>query len=180
MDFKNEGDKIIIIGKTYDEVDGSEYYRTIHNLEQGEAPKIRHNDELASAKNLLNILDNDIGKFNCLENNITAIHDCSAGGIAIALSEMAISGGIGAEIDLNNVPTEEGISLNNLLFSESHGRYIITVKADVLDDVLDNINVPCVCIGEVKGNSLKLSNNIEINVKDLKNAYNSGIETFMT
>ena len=53
LPFKNEGDKIIIIGKTYDEVEGSEYHRAVHNLEQGDAPKIRIDDELASANTIL-------------------------------------------------------------------------------------------------------------------------------
>jgi len=177
--FKNEGDKIIIIGTTYDEVDGSEYHRTIHGIEQGEAPKIRINNEIASAKEILKLLDKDPGEFKGIKNNITSIHDCSAGGIAIALSEMAISGGIGAEINLDKVPTQGEISLNNTLFSESHGRYIITVKSDVLDDVLNSISVPCACIGEVKGDSLKLSQDINLSVKSLKNAYNGVIEAFM-
>ncbi|MBZ9570082.1 phosphoribosylformylglycinamidine synthase subunit PurL [Methanobrevibacter sp. TMH8] len=183
LDFKNEGDKIVIIGKTYDEVDGSEYHRAVHSLEQGEAPKIRIDDEIVASKSILNLLDNDPGKFKGVENNITAIHDCSAGGIAIALSEMGISSGIGAEIDLDKIPTEDNnegkVSLNNILFSESHGRYIITVKPNVLDDVLDSIDVPCACIGEVKGNTLKLSRDIEIAVEDLKDAYNGVIEAFM-
>ena len=179
MDFKNVGDKIIIVGNTYDELDGSEYHRTVHNIEQGEAPKIRINDEVAAGKNILNLLNDDVGKFQSVENNITAIHDCSQGGIAIALSEMAISSGIGAEIDLKEVPTNGEISLNDILFSESHGRYIITVKSDVLEDVLNNINVPCACIGEVKGKTLKLSEDIEISIEDLKNAYNGVIESFM-
>lgn len=186
MDFKNEGDKIVIVGKTYDEVDGSEYHRAVHGIEQGAGPKIRIDDEIASAKSVLNLLDNDPGKFKGVENNITAIHDCSAGGIAIALSEMGISSGYGCEIDLDRVPTEDAnegerkISLNNLLFSESHGRYILTVKSDVLEDVLDNINVPCACIGEVKGKTLKLSNDLELAVEDLKDTYNGVIESYMT
>jgi phosphoribosylformylglycinamidine synthase len=180
MEFKNVGDKIIIIGKTYDEVDGSEYHRTVHNIEQGEAPKIRIDDEVASGKTILNLLNNDSGKFKSVENNITAIHDCSQGGIAIALSEMAISSGIGAEIDLEKAPLDDKLSLNDILFSESHGRYIITVKNDALEDVLNSIDVPCACIGEVKGNSLKLSENIELSIENLKNAYDGVIESFMT
>ncbi len=183
MHFRNEGDKIVIVGATFDEVDGSEYHRAVHNLEQGEAPKIRIDSEIASAKAILKILDEDPGEFKGNKNNITGIHDCSAGGIAIALSEMAISGNLGVNIDLNAVPTEnDNISNNNLLFSESHGRYIVTVKADALDEVLTTIkamNVPCACIGEVKGNSLKLSDDIEIAVEDLKNAYNGVIEEYM-
>lgn len=188
MEFKNEGDKILIIGATYDEIDGSEYHRAVHDLEQGEAPKIRIDNEIKSSKSILKLLANDNGEFNSVENisnnTVTAIHDCSAGGIAIALSEMAISSGIGAEIDLSNIPIEnsEDIDDNNLLFSESHGRYIVTVKSDELENVLDYIDVPCACIGEVKGNSLKIrgnDNNINIFVNDLKYAYNGVIEQFM-
>ncbi len=184
MDFKNEGDKIIIIGSTYDEIDGSEYHRAVHGLEQGEAPKIRIDNEIESSKSILKLLDSDFGKFNNNENFITAIHDCSAGGIAIALSEMAISSGMGAEINLTNIPIgdNQNISDNNLLFSETHGRYIITVKSDKLDNVLDSIDVPCACIGEVKNDSLRLfsnSNDIKIIVKELKDAYNGVIEKYM-
>lgn len=184
MDFKNEGDKIIIIGSTYDEIDGSEYHRAVHGLEQGEAPKIRIDNEIESSKSILKLLDSDFGKFNNNKNFITAIHDCSAGGIAIALSEMAISSGMGAEINLTNIPIgdNQNISDNNLLFSETHGRYIITVKSDKLDNVLDSIDVPCACIGEVKNDSLRLfsnSNDIKIIVKELKDAYNGVIEKYM-
>jgi len=182
MNFKNEGDKIVIVGKTYDEVDGSEYHRAVHELEQGNAPKIRIDDEIKAAKSILNIVDKDIGEFEGNEDEITAIHDCSHGGIAIALSEMVLSSGFGAEIDLSNIPVSENenISDNNLLFSESHGRYIITVRPDVLEDVLNNIDAPCACIGEVKGNNLKFNDiNIEIDVENLKNAYNGVIESYM-
>ena len=187
MHFRNKGDKIIIIGGTFDEIDGSEYHRAVHGIEQGEAPKIRINNEIASAKAVLKLLNEDPGEFKGKENNITAIHDCSAGGIAIALSEMALSGNLGGEIDLAKIPINKNndnheISDNNILFSESHGRYILTVKAEALNDVLATVsalNVQCACIGEVKGNTLKLSNDIEIAVEDLKNAYNGVIEKYM-
>jgi phosphoribosylformylglycinamidine synthase len=174
LDFKEANDKIIIIGNTYNELNGSEYYRAIHNLEQGEAPKIRIDSEINSAKAILNLLNSDFSK------DITAIHDCSSGGIAIALSEMAIYGNIGAEIDLSKVVKTENLDSNTLLFSESHGRYIITVKHDAVDKVLKEIQAPCACIGEVKGNSLIFTNeNINIPINDLSNSYNGIIEEYM-
>jgi phosphoribosylformylglycinamidine synthase len=200
MDFKNQGDRIIIIGNTYDEVDGSEYHRAVHGLEQGNAPKIRIADEIKSAKAILNLLDEDGEK-----NNITAVHDCSAGGIAISIAEMALSGDLGAEINVDNIPNSDNIDLNNLLFSESHGRYIITVKASEFDNIssiLDKNNIEYADIGKVKGNTLKFNSNtdfssntdssstsdsssnqknenIEIAIDDLKNAYTGVIEEFM-
>jgi phosphoribosylformylglycinamidine synthase len=172
LDFKNESDKIIVIGKTYDEIDGSEYHRTLFNLEQGEAPKIRIDDESDAANTILKLLDEDNDK------NITAIHDCSAGGIAIALSEMAIKSGLGAEINTSNIPVDSDMKFNNLLFSESHGRYILTVKSDAVDDILSKINVPAACIGEVKGNGL-VFDNINIPVEELVDSYTNVIESYM-
>ncbi len=173
MNFKNENDKIIIIGKTYDEIEGSEYHRAVHNIEQGNAPKIRIDDEFDNASTVLKLIDEDSIK------NITAVHDCSQGGIAVALSEMAMSGNIGCEIDISKIPKDGNISDNDLIYSESHGRYILTVKSDALDDILSKINVPCNCIGEVKGNAFKLAN-ITIPVKDLDEAYHGVIEQYMS
>ncbi|KZX15154.1 phosphoribosylformylglycinamidine synthase 2 [Methanobrevibacter cuticularis] len=174
MNFKEEGDKIVLIGTTFDETDGSEYHRAMHGLEQGEAPKIRIDDEINSAKSVLSLLED-------YKNNITAIHDCSAGGIAISLAEMVLSSDLGAEIDLSTIPVNKTIEDSNMLYSESHGRYIFTVKPNLLDEVLNSIDIPCACIGEVKGSSLifKGNTNTKIDVSELKNAYTGVIEEFM-
>ena len=172
LEFKNESDKIIIIGNTYDELNGSEYHRTLFNLEQGTAPKVRIDDEFNAAKNILDLLEEDEDK------NITAIHDCSAGGIAIALSEMAIKSNLGAEINTSEIPIDSDMKFNNLLFAESHGRYIMTVKADAVDDILSKIDVPAACIGEVNGDGLKFDD-VSIPVADLTDAYTGVIESYM-
>ena len=187
LPFKKEGDKIIIIGKTYDEVEGSEYHRAVHNLEQGDAPKIRIDDELAVANTILDLIENDGDYTKFLEGEeelgITATHDISAGGIAIALSEMAMSGKIGCEVDISKVPAEDGISDNNLLFSESHARFIITVKADKADEIINAIDVDAAIIGEVKGDSLVIKNAdetiVDLAVADLDDAYHGVIERHM-
>ena len=168
MDFKNQGDKILLIGKTYDELSGSEYHRSIHGIEKGTAPRIRVDDELANAKTVLNLIDEDTDK------NITAVHDVSAGGLAVALSEMVISSKKGCEIQL----TSEDLDENQLLYSETHGRYLLTVNPDELDNILSKINVPVQVIGEVKGDSLKINNN-EFTIDELDNSYYGVIEKYM-
>ena len=173
MDFKNDGDKILIIGETYDELGGSEYLRTIYDIEEGMAPRIRVDEEVANGKTVLDLVDKDINK------NITAIHDVSAGGILIALSEMALKSGLGCEVDITAIPTNDELDVPELLYSESHGRYIITVKADAVDEIISQIDVPVAIIGEVKGDSLKLSENINIPVKKLDDAYHGVLERYM-
>ena len=168
MDFKNTGDKILLIGETYDELTASQYHKIIHNLEKGTAPKIRIEEELANAKTVLKLIDEDENK------NVTAVHDVSAGGIAVALSEMCISSDKGCEVRL----TSDTLDENQLLYSESHGRYIVTVKDEALEDILSEIQVPVSVIGEVKGNTLKINDN-EFAVDELNNAYTGVIEKYM-
>jgi phosphoribosylformylglycinamidine synthase len=172
LDFKKEGDQIIVIGWTYNELDGSEYHRTVHGMVQGSAPQIRIDDEIQSAKSILELVQNDS------QGNITAIHDCSAGGIGIALAEMAIKSGLGAKVDLSLVPREDMTEFEAML-SESHARYIVTVDRDAVDEFLEKINAPCSVIGEVKGNRLVMDELLDIEVKKLQEAYQGVIEKFM-
>lgn len=173
MDFKEENDKILLIGETYDELGGSEYLRTVYGIEYGMAPRIRIDQETANGKNVLNVIDSDKDK------NITAVHDVSNGGILVALSEMALKSGLGCEIDISAILTDDDLDVCELLYSETHGRYLITVKEDAVDDILEAIDVPVAVIGEVKGKSLKLSKNIDIPVKKLDDAYHGVLEKYM-
>jgi len=177
MEFKNEGDKIIIIGATRPEMDGSEYHKTIHGVVQGESPRVNIEDEYASAQAVLELIRDD-------ENEqVTAVHDLSGGGLGVALAEMIIKGDIGASIDLSHVPHAEGLSTSKILFSESHARYLVTVKEEASDGILSTLqemNVPAAVIGTVNGDTLKIhSADIEISAQQLKDAYHGIIEKFM-
>lgn len=173
--FKSEGDKIIIIGDTRSEMDGSEYYKCIHGLVSGEPPKVLINDEYKTSMAVLKLIEND------LENNITAVHDCSTGGLGVAISEMSISGNLGSIINLLNVPgADEGLSNSEILFSESHGRYVITVKDDALEEILNKIDAPKAVIGTVRGDSLIIDNtSVKIPINKLKASNHRVIEKFM-
>ncbi|MBI4813143.1 MAG: phosphoribosylformylglycinamidine synthase subunit PurL [Methanobacterium sp.] len=177
MEFKNEGDKIILIGVTRPEMDGSEYHKTIHGVVQGESPRVNIEDEYASAQAVLELIRDD-------ENEqVTAVHDLSGGGLGIALAEMIIKGDIGASIDLSSVPGAEGLSAPKTLFSESHARYLVTVKEEASAGILSTLqemNVPAAVIGTVNGDSLKISSaDIVISAQQLKDAYHGVIEKFM-
>ncbi|MBM4240266.1 MAG: phosphoribosylformylglycinamidine synthase subunit PurL [Euryarchaeota archaeon] len=172
--FKNEGDKIIALGKTYHELDGSEYHKAIHGVIQGTPPKVRIEDELKVAKTILDLIKDDKNK------DITGVHDCSTGGLGVAIAEMAISGDMGAIIDLKMVPKEdENMVTTEILFSESHGRYVITVRNKSVQDILNKIKVPAAIIGEVGGDRLIFQPSVNIGVQKLKESYYGVIEKFM-
>ena len=67
---------------------------------------------------------------------ISACHDCSDGGLAVALAEMCIGGRLGASIDLDKVPALEAMNRTELLYSESASRLVVSVApqhADLLE-----------------------------------------------
>jgi phosphoribosylformylglycinamidine synthase subunit PurL len=171
--FKNEGDLILLIGNTRKELDGSEYHRSLYGIVQGKSPKVVLDEEYASGKSVLDMINHDSN------NDVTAVHDCSSGGIGIALAEMAISGDLGAILDLSQVPSEDVLDLSTTLFSESHGRYIVTIKNNALDNILENISAPCSVIGKVDGKSLEIKDSFKVTVEELKKSYSGIIEKFM-
>ena len=68
----------------------SEYHRSLFGLVQGEAPEVIIDEEYSSGESVLDIITQDN------EDAVTAVHDCSSGGIGVAIAEMAISGSLGA------------------------------------------------------------------------------------
>ena len=69
-------------------MDGSEYHRSIYGLVQGKPPEVFMDEEYNCRKSVLELIREDDN------GNITAVHDCSSGGLGIALSEMSISGNL--------------------------------------------------------------------------------------
>jgi len=175
LDFKNEGDKIILVGKTYPELDGSSYHKEIHGVVQGNPPKVDMETEFESANAVLDIIRADS------DEAVTAVHDCSSGGIAVALSEMAIAGGLGASIDTAKIiPGNMDMSDTELLFSESNARFILTVKSEYVKEVLDKINAPAAVIGTVKGKWLTVNEDlIKVDLDKLEESHNGVIENYM-
>jgi phosphoribosylformylglycinamidine synthase II len=108
-------DFIFIIGFTSDEMGGSEYYEYCHGISGGNVPKVEFKADRINSKAVLQLIANNL---------VDCVHDCSKGGIAITLSEMAIAGNIGLNVDLSLIPNSCS-RLDNLVFSESQSRFIV-------------------------------------------------------
>ncbi|WP_407283005.1 phosphoribosylformylglycinamidine synthase subunit PurL [Methanolobus sp. WCC1] len=165
--FSNEGDTIILVGSTADELGGSEYYNIIGKKNDGKAPQIPEN-VTAVVDALISLAES--GK-------ITASHDVSLGGIAVALAEMCEK--TGAEVDLSNVA--EGLRTDDILFSESYARALITTSEP--DAVMEMIGeVPCTVIGTVGGNKLSIQiggSKTELSLEEIKEARESLMNLMM-
>ena len=131
MPFKREGNPIFIVGETFSELGGS-HYAKLSGTEKaagkgaGRVPKVN----FKKAKGIFSRISALMQSQNAEEKIIVSCHDCSEGGIAVALAEMAFAGMNGAEIFLEKIPLGEKIARNDfVLFSESNSRFIVEVEA---------------------------------------------------
>jgi phosphoribosylformylglycinamidine synthase II len=107
----------------------------------------------------------------------TAVHDCSDGGLAIALADMAMASGIGAAVN-----ALVGVPLAEQFFGEDQARYVVTIAKSDLDAVQDLAQAAGVFapwIGTTGGDALKLGASRAISVEDLRTAHESWFPAFM-
>ena len=124
MDFKRAGDLIYVVGTTQNELGGSAYFDT-HGFVGNSVPKVNP----GRAKALMDTLS-----VASEEGLVRACHDCSEGGIGVAVAEMAFAGGVGATIHLESVPLGESINRDDfILFSESNSRFLVQVEPEKKD-----------------------------------------------
>jgi len=169
MDFKQAGDLIYIVGTTYNELGGSEYLAT-RGLIGNSVPKVNPQ----TAKKLMDSLSQATEK-----GLVRACHDCSDGGLGVAVAEMAFAGGLGAKMDLKAVPLGEAIDRDDFIFfSESNSRFIVEVapeKKSEFEKVLAGNTFAC--IGEVTGigklevTGTKGKKIVSVPIADLKEAW---------
>jgi len=118
-DLKQPGSRIYVLGRTFDELGGSEYYAR-HGALGNRVPGVN----VAAAKKLMSLLYRAIRR-----RLVLACHDVSEGGLGVALAEMCFAGGLGAEVRLRGVPRGKGMARDeSILFSESNSRFIVEVS----------------------------------------------------
>ena len=111
-------ESIFIVGDTQPEMGGSEYYEYFHKITGGTVPHVDFKVDRQNRTVVLNLIKKGL---------VSCSHDCSKGGIAVALAEMAIDGSIGFKVQLDSVPNSCK-QIDELLFSETQSRYIIATK----------------------------------------------------
>jgi phosphoribosylformylglycinamidine synthase len=115
MDLKEAGNSLFIVGLTRNELGGSHYYKLKGFLGKN-VPKVNAGEAKKAFGALTKAIDS-----GC----VRSCHDLSEGGLAVAASEMAFSGGLGAEIDIGKMPIMGGLKTGALLFSESQSRFLV-------------------------------------------------------
>jgi len=169
--FKKEGDVIVLLGKSSDKIDGSEYLNTIHNLVKGDAPDIDLTEEKKIIDTLVKLAD---------EKLINSAHDISDGGLAVALAECCIMDRInqtGCKISFDYIGRKDFA-----LFSEAQGRVIVSLdqnNLEKLSSVCNSNGLNFLVIGETTLGSFMLNKEVNIIIRELSDSYFNTLHRLM-
>ena len=171
--FKAEGDVIVLLGETKAEIGGSEYQKLKLGRIEGRPPQI----DLALERKVQQVTLDAIRS-----GLIQSAHDCSEGGLAVAVAESCIGGGFGAEV---NVTSDLRADLT--LFSESQSRILLSVKPENVQKVkqlAEKQGVPFGELGSIGKDQLIIKVNegviIDQSLSDIKAAWKDAIPCLMT
>ena len=147
--FRDEGDAIVLLGKTREDLGGSEYLKVLQHREQGSPPFLSLETEKALQDCVLKVIH---------EGLVQSAHDCSDGGLAVALAECCVSGpsaarGAVVKLGLGSLRRDA------LLFGESQSRVILSTRPNAVESLLSRAaeaGVPAAQIGTVGGDRLVL------------------------
>jgi phosphoribosylformylglycinamidine synthase len=162
--FKREGDEVYLLGFNKNQLGASEYLSIIHGNKQGEIPGIK----LEFEKNLHDAILTMIR--DCF---IQSAHDCSEGGLAVALAESSIGDRekmIGVNIEIN----PDKLRIDALLFGEAASRIIVSTKPgsrDRIHKIAHKYGIPVKRIGHVGGDRFQINDLIDLPLKEMEAAY---------
>ena len=169
MDFKKEGNLVLILGKTEGHLDQSVFAKEILAEKKGPPPSINLFNEKNIGGTVLKLID---------QNLIDTCHDVSLGGILIAISKMCIKGKKGIKFN----PIKGLINKFEFFFGEDQGRYVIEVSKTNIDktkQILEENSVHYDEIGTVDKSNIILDNNTNLSVDELENENKNWLRNYM-
>ncbi len=170
--FKDEGDVIVLLGETREELGGSEYLKVVHKRKQGLPPRVNLAAELRLQRLMAEAHAAGLLK---------SAHDCSEGGVAVALAECCLMEPdrmVGATIDLAYSVQRTAYRTDALLFGESAGRIVVSCErqqAETVKRLAKRFGVAASVIGCVGGSRLSIGSWIDVFVDELNDAWRTGL-----
>jgi phosphoribosylformylglycinamidine synthase len=172
--FKRDGDVVVLLGETREELGGTEYLKGVHSREEGRPPRLDLGQERAVQETCLAAIQSGI---------VSSAHDCSDGGLGVALAESCVTGPErrrGATLD---IPGE--MRADALLFGESASRIVVSVppqQVERLRAIARERGVPCAVLGAVGGDHLALRGrrfDFHLSVEAMHWAWSTGLSRFL-
>lgn len=168
LNFKQQGDQVFLLGVSRNDINSSEYLVSHHKIQLSPAPFF----DLEEEYKLQEVMKALIGK-----KLVNAAHDCSEGGIFIALAEMAMSSGFGFQI-----VSDKKIRKDAFLFGESQSRVIVTVAAEKekeFSKFISGADFPCSLLGHVGGGDFLIDGDSFGSVSEAKGLYDNALENYL-
>ncbi len=170
--FRAAGDGVFLLGATGADLGGSECLLVLHGRTAGRPPRLDLDAEQRLHALMVAGASTDV---------MRSAHDCSDGGLAVALAECCFEGeepGLGASLDLSDAPTLGALRPDVLLFSETPSRMLVTAGDEAaLRALAERHGVPYARLGQVGGNRLTLRRDgqplLDLDVRDLHAAWSS-------
>jgi phosphoribosylformylglycinamidine synthase subunit PurL len=165
--FKAAGDIVVLLGRTREELGGSEYLKFIHNTVKGTPPWIDLKLEQAIQNCCIEAIERGI---------LRSAHDLSDGGLAVALAECCIGGPdkpLGVRTEMR-----EMIRGDALLFSESQSRILVSMQEkdlSQLQEIASRFAVPLQVIGAVGGSRFSIQPILQLPVDELQSIWSSAL-----
>jgi phosphoribosylformylglycinamidine synthase subunit PurL len=166
--FKNEGDFVLLIGSSHNDLGGSEYVKVEHGRVAGRPPELDLTRERAVGKIVLAAAQS---------GQIRSAHDCSDGGMLVALAECCLLGGMGMRGPALTV--EPSLRLDAAFFGESPSRFIVSAPSramPALQSLARRHHVEISLLGMAGGDSLELEGQVKVSLSDMRQAWEGGLE----
>ena len=170
MNFKENDNLVLIIGKTEGHIDQSLFARTILDEKNGPPPEVNLFNEKNNGESLLNLID---------KNFIKSAHDISLGGILTAIAKMCIKGNKGIKLK----KSKNLINETEYFFSEDQGRYIIEINPKDLKEVTKILNKNSVHheeIGVIIDKELIINEKTKVTIDELKSYNTNWLTNYMS
>lgn len=165
-EFKRAGDTIYLIGQTYDELGGSEFYK-LFDLLGANVPVVRPQEAIRRYRLVAQAHR---------ERLLVSCHDCSDGGLAVALAECALGGELGMDVAIPN----GDYSVAAALYSESHSRFVVSVAEESRGAFEALMGDDAVCLGAVTEQPRMVCRSdgttvIDVGIEELLKAWKGGL-----
>lgn len=168
LDFKNEGDRIYLIGVSRSDIGSSEYLREVHGVEFSPCPHFELEEEARLQETLAKAIRQGI---------LTSAHDVSDGGLFVALLESAMPRGLGFSVRSNPAVRKDA-----WLFGEAQSRVVVSVRTEqveALERFLTSENQPFEVLGVVEGQNIRIDGEDWGGVSEWARTYDSLLSEIM-
>ena len=169
--FRSAGDRVVLVGPVRMELGGSEYQRLAHGVNAGEPPGLDLGLEARVQRAVLEAARAGI---------LRSAHDVADGGLAVALAECCIGGGIGAACALPELGASAGVEsgVAGILFGETQSRFLLSCVAEraaELQEIIERHRVPFGEIGTVGGDRIIIGGHVDVSVADAVAAFEAAL-----